>query len=133
MKLCYVLQSVLLLSCFNAVSTISAWILSSCIPGAADVLYLARVFEQPLSLGHCRFLLVPTLIWFMGGSFVMFSGAQSCFVTAPHVCVLVVLYECPPAVTRLTVYRRPQVDLKLTTRIRRFAGAVVLQHDEYAG
>ena len=60
-KLSYVLQCVLLLSCFNAVSNISAWILSSLIAGAADVLYVARVFGQPLSLGHCRSLVFAHL------------------------------------------------------------------------
>ena len=68
-KRSYALRYILLLSCFHAVSNISAWILSSVIAGAADVLCVARVFEQPLSLGHCKSLFLPHLgfvyCWFL--------------------------------------------------------------------
>ena len=50
--------------------------------------YVARVFEQPLSLGHCRSLFLAYLGLVYWWSSVVFSSAQSCFATSPRVCLL---------------------------------------------
>ena len=66
----------------------SSWILFLILEVLPDELLVTHVFEQLLLVGDGRTFVLTMLVWFMVGFSVVFSCAQSWFVTAPRGCWL---------------------------------------------